>query len=90
MRTLLIWLFKISKSAISLFENYVALGSDNAKVMIGNKKGAYAFLKKEHDNLVVFGCLCHLLNLAAEKGSATLPISIEELIIYIFLSEKKC
>ena len=69
------------------FENCIALGSDNTKVMIGNKKGAYAFLKKEHDNLVVFGCLCHLLNLA-EKGSATLPISTEELIIDIYYLRK--
>lgn len=30
------------------------------------------------------GCPCHLINLAAKKGTATLPLSIEEYLVDIF------
>lgn len=71
------------------FENCVSLSCDNAPVMTGNRKGLYAFLKIQQPKLFLMGCLCHLINLAAEKGAAKLPISFDELLIDVFYYFKK-
>nr|XP_042908346.1 uncharacterized protein LOC122271384 [Parasteatoda tepidariorum] len=52
--------------------------------MMGENRGVGAYLKENHSNLLVFGCLCHLINLAAEKGAKTLPISFDDLLIDIY------
>lgn len=66
------------------WENCLSLSCDNAPVMVGKKKGVAAFLKCKQPNLIVFGCLCHLLNLAAQKSADTLPILFDDLLIDIF------
>ncbi|XP_046402959.1 uncharacterized protein LOC124168735 [Ischnura elegans] len=62
----------------------LAFGADNAPVMVGQKKGVAACLKQEIGNLIIVGCPCHLINLAAEKGAACLPLNVDENIIDIF------
>nr|XP_042913534.1 uncharacterized protein LOC122273560 [Parasteatoda tepidariorum] len=64
--------------------NCLALGADNAPVMIGKKAGVAGILTTKIPDLCIIGCPCHLLHLAAEKGAAVLPVSIEEYIIDIF------
>ncbi|KAJ8893119.1 hypothetical protein PR048_005702 [Dryococelus australis] len=61
-----------------------ATNNDNPPIMIGVKNGTAAHLKKEIPNLCVVGCVCHLINLAAEKAAATLPYSIDEILVDIF------
>ena len=66
------------------FENCLALGVDNAPVMIGENAGVAGFLLKKMPHLFIQGCLCHLLNLAAEKGAACLGVNVEEYLIDIY------
>lgn len=56
--------------------------------MVGKKAGIASFLLKEMTNLFVQGCLCHLINLVAEKGAASMPVTIEEYLIDIYYLEK--
>lgn len=42
--------------------------------MIGKTNGVAAVLKEGQENLIVVGCMCHLINPAAEKGAPCLPL----------------
>lgn len=66
------------------FENCLSFMADNAYVMQGKKIGAVAFLKQNNKNLISLGCACHLINLAAEKGAAALPVNIDDFLVDIF------
>lgn len=66
------------------YSNCLALGADNAPVMVGHKSGVASVLKREIPNLVVIGCPCHLVNLAAEKAAAFLPVKVDEMLVDIF------
>ncbi|KAH6946853.1 hypothetical protein HPB50_015642 [Hyalomma asiaticum] len=65
-------------------ENCIAFSPDNANVMIGKKNGVAAVLKEAQENLIVVGCPCHLINLAAGKGAACLPAKFDEVLVDIF------
>lgn len=65
-------------------ENCVAFCCDNAPVMIGPKNGVSAVLKEAQPNIFVLGCICHLINLAAEKAAARLPAKVDDLLIDVF------
>ncbi|KAH7944109.1 hypothetical protein HPB52_015686 [Rhipicephalus sanguineus] len=65
-------------------ENCIAFSADNANVMIGKKNGVAAVLKETKKNLIVVGCSCHLINLAAEKGAACLPAKFDEVLMDTF------
>ena len=64
--------------------NCVSFSCDNASVMTGVHKGVAAFLKSYNPELLLIGCSCHLLHLAAEKAAATLPVSVDELLVDVF------
>ncbi|CAN7946269.1 unnamed protein product [Ixodes hexagonus] len=59
-------------------ENRAAFCADNANVMTGKKNGVAAVLKEAQESLVVVGCPCHLVNLAAEKGAVRLLAKFDE------------
>ncbi|XP_063216897.1 uncharacterized protein LOC134527858 isoform X1 [Bacillus rossius redtenbacheri] len=65
-------------------KNMIAFSADNAAVMMGKKNGVVAVLKNRQENLFVMGCLCHRINLAAEKGTDNLPLNVEEALTDIF------
>lgn len=69
--------------------NMIAFSADNAAVMMGCRNGAVAVLKEKQENLIVIGCLCHLINLAAEKGTACLNIKVDEILVdtYYYLEK---
>jgi hypothetical protein len=46
-------------------------------------------LKREIEKLFFKGCPCHLINLAAEKGAACLPVKVDEYLLDIFLCLEK-
>ena len=50
------------------WENCIALGSDNANVMVGKETGVYGCMLKKNPELYLSGCVCHLVHIAAEKG----------------------
>lgn len=72
------------KSCNISLSNCLALSADNAPVMLGMKNGVAAVLKREMENIIIMGCPCHLINLAAEKGAACLPVKIDEYLIDIY------
>lgn len=65
-------------------KNCLAFCSDNAPVMIGQKNGVLAVLKEAHADIFGIGCSCHLINLAAEKAAASLPLRIDEILVDLF------
>ena len=64
--------------------NCIAMGADNAPVMIGKKSGVASVLTEANPNIFIVGCPCHLINLAAQKAAACLPVNVDEILIDIF------
>ncbi|XP_040072417.1 uncharacterized protein LOC115328425 [Ixodes scapularis] len=69
--------------------NCLAMSADNANVMIGKKNGVAAVLKVAQPNLIVVGCPCHLINLAAQKGAACFPVKVDEILVDVFFYLEK-
>ena len=46
------------------WDNCLALGSDNANVMVGADKGVYGCMLRRHPNMYLSGCVCHLIHIA--------------------------
>lgn len=69
--------------------NCIAFSADNANVMLGKKNGVAAVLTEAHEHLIVVGCPCHLVNLAAEKAAARLPAKFDEILVDIFFYLEK-
>ena len=66
------------------WDNCVAFGSDNAPVMCGKDKGVYGFIKRQNKHVKFSGCSCHLLHIAAQKGTSCLPVNVEEALVDIY------
>lgn len=71
------------------WSNCIAIGSDNANVMTGQKKGFFGFCKDKHSEIILSGCPLHLVHLAAEKGADALPISPQDLLVDIYFYFEK-
>ncbi|XP_023244386.1 uncharacterized protein LOC111642287 [Centruroides sculpturatus] len=72
--------FSLRNNALDLHK-LVAIGTDNASVMIGINNGVYAKLKAEVPALILVRCLCHSLQLAISHATKEgLPRNIEFLI----------
>lgn len=62
-------------------KNLLAIGTDNASVMIGINKGVHAQLKVEIPSLILIKCVCHSIQLAVSQSSAdSLPRHLNFLI----------
>lgn len=71
--------------------NCIAFGSDNANVMLGRKNGVVAVLTEANENVIIIGCPCHLINIAAEKAASCLPAKVDEVLVDVFfLFGKEC
>lgn len=66
------------------WKNCTALGSDNAAVMVGIRKGVGSYLKECQPNIIVLGCPNHLIDLAAKAASSALPFSMDSLLVDVF------
>lgn len=75
---------RLGISAETWRRNCLAVGSDNAPTMVGQKDGLMGHLKKVSPNLMSMGCPCHLINLAAQKAADTLPVAVDELLTDVF------
>ena len=61
--------------------NCIAMGTDNASVMVGVNNGVYTKFKREYPHLTLMRCVCHSIQLAMSYASAEcLPRNIEFLI----------
>lgn len=52
--------------------------------MIGKKKGVAGCLLKKNNKIIIRGCPCHLIHLAAEKAAKTLPYQFDEILVDLF------
>ena len=64
--------------------NCIAMGSDNAPVMLGHKSGVISVLRSHQPEMLALGCPCHLINIAAQKAAKMLPVSVDSLLIDLF------
>ena len=62
------------------YANLLAFNSDTCNTMKGRRNGVVKHLKEKQPNLVDFGCICHLENLAVKAAVKTLPINVDALI----------
>ena len=71
----------------------MSFNSDTCNTMKGVRNGVVHHVKDEQPNLVDFGCICHLENLALKASMASLPISIDSFLVsihmYFYLSIKR-
>ena len=62
--------------------------SDNASVMMGERKGVVAFIKQENKDVFVQGCTCHLTHIAAHNAAKKLLINAENVLTDIYYLDK--
>ena len=77
-------IFNLLNAEIVAWDLCIGYCSDNASVMTGQNKGVAAFVKREHENIFVSGCTCHLLHLAASHACKELTVKLDELLIDIY------
>lgn len=65
------------------WSNFLALGSDNANVMSGSKKGVIAHVRTKQPNVIFSGCSLHLIHIGAQKGASCLP-PVQDILTDIF------
>lgn len=65
------------------WENCLSMGSDNASVMTGRRKGVYAYVKEKQPTVYLSGCVLHLIHISAKKAADALP-SIDDVLIDIY------
>ena len=51
------------------WDNCLSFGADNASVMLGNNKGVATKIQEKNPAILIQGCPCHLLHLAAKKAT---------------------
>ena len=61
------------------YTNMLAFNSDTCNTMKGQRNGVVKHLKEKQPNLLDFGCICHLENLAVKAAMKTLPTDIDAL-----------
>ena len=66
------------------WDNCLSFGSDNASVMLGHLNGVAANIKAVNPHIHIQGCPCHLLHIAAKKGTSQLRSPLEERLIDIW------
>lgn len=64
--------------------NLIGFAADNASVMMGNKEGVQAKLKKINPFVFVLGCTCHSFNLCCNAAVSKIPKSVEKLAKSVF------
>ena len=75
------------------YANMLAFNSDTCNTMKGQRNGVVKHLKEKQPNLLDFGCICHLENLAVKAAMKTLPTDIDALLVdintFFYLSVKR-
>lgn len=62
-------------------KNLLAIGTDNASVMVGINNGVFKKLKDEIPGLLLFRCVCHSIQLSVSHAcAASLPRNLEFLV----------
>ena len=67
----------------------ISFGADNAAVLHGANAGVAAFVKEFNPSVYFIGCPCHLMHIAAQKGTKALKCQLDDLIVDIFYHIEK-
>ena len=74
------------------YANMLAFNSDTCNTMKGQRNGVVMLLKEKQPNLLDFGCICDLENLAVKAAMKILPTDIDALLVdintFFYLSVK--
>ena len=65
------------------YDHLVSFNSDTCSTMKGVRNGVVRHLKDKQPNLVDFGCICQLENLALKAVMKSLPIAIDSFLVSI-------
>ena len=80
-------IYKLLDKEMSKFKldwsQVVSFCSDNASCMMGRTKGVAAYILKQNEQSIMFGCLCHLIVIAAQRASKKLSVTIEDVLLDI-------
>ncbi len=60
--------------------NLVGKATDGASLMVGRQPSVYTVLKQKQPNLQLIRCVCHSLDIVAQKAMQQLPSNIEYII----------
>ena len=71
------------------WEQCVALFIDNESTMSGMIKGLNGFVHRKQDKVLITGCTCHLIHLAAGEAAAKLQIKNDDDLIDIYFYLEK-
>ena len=67
----------------------LALGCDNANVMVGEKNGVLGHIKKKHKEVFLAGCTLHIIHNAARKAATDYLPPFEDVLTDTFYYFKK-
>lgn len=86
-------IFRLIQNALEEKEipwgNCISFGTDNASVMIGHKKGVFAFPKNKHDDIHLAVSTLHLVHIATAKGADCLPAAVDDILVDIYYYLKR-
>ena len=75
------------------YSNMLCFNSDTCNTMKGQRNGVVKHLRSKQPNLIDFGCICHLENLAIKAALKVLPVNIDNLMVdintHFYLSIKR-
>ena len=74
------------KSCSIPWSNMIGYASDTASVMVGKNNSVLSRLLRKQPKLFSLGCLCHLGALCAAAALKMLPVSLDELLIDIYIT----
>ena len=76
-----------------VYEHLISFNSDTCNTMKGKRNGVVRHLTDKQPNLIDFGCICHLENLALKSAMKSLPISVDTFLVdinsHFYLSIKR-
>lgn len=69
----------LSKNGLQI-KNMMGIATDGASVMVGKKHSVFTLLKQIQPNLQLIRCVCHSLDIVANKAMQLLPSNIEYMV----------
>lgn len=77
------------------WSNCLALGCDNANVMVGENKGVYGFVMRKNPECYLAGCTLHLVHIGSKRGAAAAMPPVDDVLndIYYYFDKsdkRKC
>ncbi|XP_033744260.1 zinc finger BED domain-containing protein 5-like [Pecten maximus] len=66
------------------WKNCISFMSDNCSVMTGRNNSVISRIREVQPDIFDLGCICHLANLCTVAAVKSLPLPVEDLLIYVY------